>query len=159
MKTVITYGTFDLFHMGHLNLLKRARQFGDRLIVGCSTDEFNAIKGKKTLIPFEHRKAILESIRYVDMVIPEQTWEQKIDDIKKYNVDVFVIGDDWKGKFDYLRDYCEVVYLERTREVSSSYLKSLLFKFMNVDLNEVENALSTIVDFKKSLEEILDFDL
>jgi len=123
LKRVITYGTFDLFHIGHLKLLKRARELGDYLIVGVSTDEFNKLKGKKSVFPFEERKEIIESIKFVDKVIDENKWEQKIDDIKKYNIDIFVIGDDWKGKFDFLKDYCEVVYLPRTENISSTFLK------------------------------------
>ena len=125
-KTVITYGTFDLFHIGHLNLFKRLKLLGSRLIVAVSTDEFNAIKGKKSIIPFEHRIEIVRSIKYVDLAIPEYSWEQKLDDIKKYNVDIFAIGDEWKGKFDYLREYCEVIYLPRTEGVSSSDIKQYL---------------------------------
>ena len=101
-KTVITYGTFDMFHVGHLKLLKRLSEMGDKVIVAVSTDEFNLGKGKKTLIPYEQRAQIVESIKYVDMVIPEENWEQKLSDVKKYNVDIFAIGEDWKGKFDFL---------------------------------------------------------
>ncbi len=122
-RVVLTYGTFDMFHIGHLNILKRAKELGDYLIVGVSTDEFNAIKGKKAFMPYEHRKKIVESIRYVDKVIPEKDWEQKVEDIKKYSVDIFVMGDDWKGKFDYLKDYCEVIYLPRTPGISSTTLR------------------------------------
>jgi len=129
MKTVITYGTFDLFHIGHVNLLKRARSLGDRLIVAVSTDEFNQIKGKTTLVPFSHRVAILESCRYVDRVIPEHHWEQKRDDIKEHSVDTFVIGDDWRGKFDELKDICDVVYLERTKDISSTAMKQAIMVF------------------------------
>ncbi len=103
MKKVLTYGTFDLFHRGHLNLLRRAKNFGDYLIVGVSTDEFNRIKGKKTLISFEERMEIVKSIRYVDEVIPEESWEQKERDIKKFDIETFVMGSDWKGEFDYLQ--------------------------------------------------------
>ncbi|AEH52776.1 MULTISPECIES: glycerol-3-phosphate cytidylyltransferase [Heyndrickxia] len=131
MKKVITYGTFDLLHWGHINLLKRARALGDYLIVGLSSDEFNEIKNKKSYHSYENRKLILEAIRYVDQVIPEHSWEQKIDDIKKYNVDVFVMGDDWKGKFDFLKDYCEVVYLPRTVGISTSKIKKDLFSVKN----------------------------
>lgn len=124
MKTVITYGTFDLFHVGHLNLLRRAKELGDYLIVAVSSDRFNwEEKQKKCEIPDKDRMAIVEAIKYVDKVIPEDSWEQKIEDVKKYNVDVFVIGDDWKGKFDFLKDYCEVVYLPRTEGISSTQLK------------------------------------
>ena len=129
MKRVITYGTFDLFHIGHLRLLKRARELGDYLIVGVSTDEFNKIKGKKSVFPFKERKEIVESIKFVDKVIPEVNWEQKVDDIKKYKIDIFAIGDDWKGKFDFLKKYCEVIYLPRTKDISSSILKDRLKDF------------------------------
>lgn len=124
MKKVITYGTFDLLHYGHINLLKRAKEMGDYLIVAISTNEFNEIKGKTCYFPFDERKKLVESIRYVDLVIREETWEQKADDIKEFKVDTFVIGEDWKGKFDFLADYCEVVYLPRTPEVSTSKIKA-----------------------------------
>ena len=123
MTRVITYGTFDLLHWGHVHLLERAAAMGDELIVGLSTDEFNAQKHKEAYTSFEHRKYILEAIRYVDKVIPEETWEQKISDVKKYDIDIFVMGDDWKGKFDFLADYCKVVYLPRTRGISTSQIK------------------------------------
>lgn len=126
MKRVITYGTFDLFHVGHLNLLKRAKELGDYLIVAVSSDEFNLGKGKVCKIKDKDRMAIVEAIKYVDKVIPETSWEQKIKDVKKYNVDVFVMGDDWKGKFDFLKDYCEVVYLPRTEGISTTQLKQEL---------------------------------
>lgn len=125
MKRVITYGTFDLLHYGHINLLSRARALGDFLVVALSTDEFNQYqKNKKCYFSYREREALLESIRYVDLVIPEKCWEQKVDDIKKYNIDTFVIGDDWKGKFDYLSSMCEVVYLERTPEISTTKIKN-----------------------------------
>lgn len=125
MKRVITYGTFDLLHYGHINLLRRAKSLGDYLIVGLSTDEFNnKEKNKECYFDYENRKSLLDAVRYVDRVIPENNWEQKIFDIQKYNVDVFVIGDDWKGKFDYLKDSgVEVVYLPRTKEISTSKIK------------------------------------
>lgn len=126
MKTVITYGTYDLFHVGHLNLLKRAKELGDYLIVAVSSDEFNAGKGKKCKIKDTDRMAIVDAIKYVDKVIPETSWEQKIEDVQKYNVDVFVMGDDWKGKFDFLKEYCEVVYLPRTEGISTTQLKEEL---------------------------------
>ncbi|MDD7457307.1 MAG: glycerol-3-phosphate cytidylyltransferase [Clostridia bacterium] len=128
MKRVITYGTFDLLHYGHINLLRRAKQYGDYLIVALSTEEFNLLKGKKSFFDYEKRKQLLEAIRYVDLVIPENSWEQKIDDVKTYHVDTFVMGGDWTGKFDYLKEYCEVVYLERTPEVSTSMIKEQLHK-------------------------------
>jgi glycerol-3-phosphate cytidylyltransferase len=125
MKRVITYGTFDLLHYGHINLLKRAKSLGDYLIVGLSTDEFNNTKkNKESYFDYENRKSLLDAVKYVDLVIPEKTWEQKVSDIQKYNIDVFVIGDDWKGKFDYLEDFgIEVVYLPRTKEISTTKIK------------------------------------
>lgn len=128
MRRVITYGTFDLLHYGHINLLRRAKAMGDYLIVVLSTDEFNwDEKQKKCYFGYEERKMLLESIRYVDLVIPEKCWEQKKTDVKEYHVDVFVMGDDWKGKFDYLKeDGVEVVYLERTPEISSTQIKKEL---------------------------------
>ncbi|MBQ9835469.1 MAG: glycerol-3-phosphate cytidylyltransferase [Akkermansia sp.] len=124
MKTVLTYGTFDVLHYGHINLLKRAKALGDYLIVGLSSDEFNALKNKKSFYSYEHRKLILEAIKYVDLVIPEDTWEQKVSDVKKYSVDVFVMGDDWEGKFDFLSEYCEVSYLPRTPDISSTMVRN-----------------------------------
>lgn len=126
MKKVITYGTFDLLHWGHINLLKRAKQLGDYLIVAVSTDEFNELKHKQAFHSYENRKLILEAIRYVDEVIPEQDWDQKIQDVQKYGVDIFVMGDDWKGEFDFLKPYCEVVYLSRTVGISTSDIKNQL---------------------------------
>lgn len=128
MKRVITYGTFDLLHYGHINLLRRAKELGDYLIVCLSTDEFNYLQKKKNCyFSYQQRKLLLEAIRYVDLVIPEESWEQKVSDMKEYHVDVFVIGDDWKGKFDYLKETgVEVVYLSRTPEVSTSQIKNNL---------------------------------
>ncbi len=120
MKKVITYGTYDILHYGHINLLRRAKDLGDYLIVGLSTDEFNAIKNKKAYYSYEQRKLILEAIKYVDLVIPEENWAQKRSHIVKYKVDTFVMGDDWKNKFDDLKDICEVIYLPRTENVSTS---------------------------------------
>lgn len=127
MKKVITYGTFDLLHYGHIELLRRAKALGDYLIVALSTDEFNENeKHKKSYFSYDRRRALVEAVRYVDLVIPEVSWEQKADDIKRLGVDVFVIGDDWKGKFDHLSELCEVVYLPRTPEISSSMIKKKL---------------------------------
>ncbi len=120
MKRVITYGTYDLLHRGHVNLLRRAKEYGDYLIVGLSSDEFNAVKNKKAYYSFEERKLVLEAVRYVDEVIREDTWEQKIQDVIKYKIDTFVMGDDWKGKFDFLKAYCSVVYLPRTEGISTT---------------------------------------
>lgn len=126
MKRVITYGTFDLLHYGHINLLKRAKSLGDYLIVGLSTNEFNnKEKNKDCYFDYDNRKSLLDAVKYVDLVIPEETWEQEVSDIQKYNIDVFVIGDDWKGKFDYLKDIgVEVVYLSRTKEISTTKIKN-----------------------------------
>ena len=125
MKRVITYGTYDLLHYGHINLLRRAKEFGDYLIVALSTDEFNwEQKQKKTYFSYEQRKALLESIRYVDLVIPEENWGQKRTDVHEYHIDTFVMGDDWEGKFDFLKDEgVEVVYLPRTPEISTTQIK------------------------------------
>lgn len=129
MKRVITYGTYDLLHYGHINLLRRAKALGDYLIVALSTDEFNwNSKQKKCYFTYEKRKQLLESIRYVDLVIPEECWEQKTEDVKLYQVDTFVMGDDWAGKFDFLKPLCEVVYLERTPEISTTQIKEELGK-------------------------------
>lgn len=126
MKTVITYGTFDILHAGHINLLRRARALGDRLVVGLSSDEFNLGKHKSSLLNYENRKAVLECIRYVDEVFPEHNWEQKVDDIKRYSAQVFVMGHDWEGKFDFLSEFCHVVYLPRTAEISTTEIKQSL---------------------------------
>ena len=123
MKKVITYGTFDLFHIGHLNILKRAKELGDYLIVAVSSDALNEIKGKKCVIPDYERMEIVKAIRYVDEVILEESWDQKVEDVKKYNIDTFVMGDDWKGQFDFLEKYCNVVYLPRTKGISTTQLK------------------------------------
>ncbi len=127
MKTVITYGTFDLLHYGHIELLRRAKDLamGGDLIVALSSDEFNAIKGKKSKFDYNKRKRLIESIRYVDRVIPEKNWEQKITDILDYGIDIFVMGSDWVGKFDELNEHCKVVYLERTPDISSSAIKNM----------------------------------
>ena len=124
MRKVITHGTFDLLHAGHINLLRRAKELGDYLIVVVSTDEFNwNEKRKKCYFSYEERKKLVEAVRYVDLVIPEENWDQKISDVKEYHVDTFVMGDDWKGKFDFLKDYCEVVYLPRTEGISTTKIK------------------------------------
>ena len=123
MNKVITYGTFDMLHYGHVNLLERAKAYGDYLIVALSTDEFNLEKGKKCYFSYDERKRLIESIRYVDLVIPEICWEQKIADVKEFKVDTFVIGDDWNGKFDFLKEHCQVIYLPRTPEISTTKIK------------------------------------
>ncbi|MDD2780474.1 glycerol-3-phosphate cytidylyltransferase [Sulfuricurvum sp.] len=129
-KIVLTYGTFDMFHIGHLNLLQRLSALGEKLIVAVSTDEFNTVKGKKTLIPYEQRAQIVSAIKGVDLVIPEENWEQKIDDIRNHNVDIFAMGNDWEGKFDFLSPYCKVVYLPRTEDISTTEIKKSLDLFL-----------------------------
>ena len=122
---ILTYGTFDLLHKGHINLFSRAKKLGDVLVVGLSTDEFNREKGKRSYFTFSERYKLLRLVPSIDLIIPESSWEQKIDDINKYNIDIFVMGSDWTGKFDYLKDYCEVVYLPRTDDISSSQIKEV----------------------------------
>lgn len=126
MKKVITYGTFDLLHHGHINLLRRARELGDHLTVALSTEEFNVGKGKKCFHPYEDRAAVLQAIRYVDNIIPELTWGQKISDVNEHCIDIFVMGDDWAGKFDFLEEHCRVVYLPRTPGISTTEIKAAL---------------------------------
>ena len=137
MKRVITYGTFDMFHIGHLRLLQRLKGMADELIVAISTDEFSLQKGKKVIIPYTQRAEIVANIKCVDSVIAEESWEQKIDDIKRYNIDIFAIGNDWIGEFDFLKEYCEVIYMERTKDISTTKLK---------------NSLSSIIDAVEVLE-------
>lgn len=127
MKRVITYGTYDLLHYGHIELLRRAREMGDYLIVALSTDEFNQIKIKSRTHDYEQRKMMLESIRYVDLVIPEEGWGQKEKDVDRFEVDVFVMGHDWEGEFDFLKDKCEVIYLNRTEGISTTKIKQELY--------------------------------
>ncbi|ADC88270.1 glycerol-3-phosphate cytidylyltransferase [Staphylococcus lugdunensis] len=127
MRRVITYGTYDLLHYGHIELLRRAREMGDYLIVALSSDEFNQIKHKKSYYDYEQRKMMLESIRYVDLVIPENDWGQKETDVERYEIDTFVMGHDWEGEFDFLKDKCEVVYLKRTEGISTTQIKQELY--------------------------------
>lgn len=140
-RVVITYGTFDLFHIGHLNILKRAKMLGDYLIVGVSTDEFNETKNKKSIMPYKYRSEIVRNISCVDKVIPENSWDQKKDDILRENVSVFTMGSDWVGKFDFISAYCEIIYLERTPDVSSTEIKRLLRTINASHINEIKNAL------------------
>lgn len=147
-RTVLTYGTFDLFHVGHLRLLERLAQLGDRLVVGVSSDEFNLTKGKRTIVPYDNRIEIVRSIRCVDLAFPEESWDQKLHDIREHQVAVFGMGDDWTGKFDFLRDHCEVVYLPRTAAVSSTEFKRLLSVLNRehvADLKQALDLLSSIV--------------
>jgi glycerol-3-phosphate cytidylyltransferase len=131
MKKVLTYGTYDLLHFGHINLLQRAKELGDHLTVALSTDEFNAVKNKKAYHSYKNRKLILDSIRFVDKVIPEKNWDQKVKDVLMHDIDVFVMGDDWEGHFDYLKEFCEVIYLPRTVGVSTTKIKRDLFTVSN----------------------------
>lgn len=144
MKTIITYGTFDLFHIGHLNLLQRLRNLGDRLVVGVSTDEFNAIKGKKTIVCYEHRAAIVSALRQVDAVFPEQDWAQKRADIVREKADIFAMGDDWVGKFDDLRDVCDVIYLPRTPDVSTTEIRQLVSALQADRIAELQRAVQHV---------------
>jgi glycerol-3-phosphate cytidylyltransferase len=143
-KVIITYGTFDLFHVGHLKLLNRLRDMGDYLIAGVSTDEFNMGKGKKSLIKFQDRFDIVSNLKSVDLAIPESSWEQKINDIKKYNVSVFAMGSDWEGKFDHLKEYCEVVYLDRTDGISSTEIRNSLSLLDKNHINDLKKALDIV---------------
>ena len=151
MQKVITYGTFDLFHIGHLNVLQRAKGDMDYLVVAVSTDEFNEGKGKKTIIPFEQRMEIVKNIKCVDEVIPENSWDQKQEDIIKYEVDRFVIGDDWEGKFDELKELCEVIYLSRTENISTTALKKALKSFSTVSKEEILKAFEILEQLRKDL--------
>lgn len=143
-RTVLTYGTFDLFHIGHLRLIERLAAMGDRLIVGVSTDEFNAGKGKRSVVSYDDRAAIVAAIRGVDLVLPERAWEQKRADIVEHGVDIFVMGDDWAGKFDDLSDVCEVRYLPRTSGVSSTEIKEMLRTLDPIHIEEMQTALGTL---------------
>ena len=151
-KIVLTYGTFDMFHIGHLKLLERLSELGDKLIVAVSSDEFNELKGKKTIIPYDQRAAIVEAVKYVDMVIPENDWAQKVEDIKKYNVDVFSMGHDWEGKFDELKEYCEVVYLPRTDGISTTQLTESLNKISDINIEDINKAFEILQRLKKDFE-------
>lgn len=144
MTTVLTYGTFDLFHIGHLNLINRLADMGDRLIIAVSTDEFNAGKGKTSVVSYEDRSRIISSIKGVDLVIPETSWEQKATDIKEHDVDIFAIGEDWAGKFDELKELCEVVYLPRTDGISSTEIKQMLRVLDPQHITEMQDALAVM---------------
>ena len=150
-RVVLTYGTYDLFHIGHLRLLERLRALGDSLVVAVSSDEFNAGKGKRSIIPYEDRAAIVGALKVVDLVIPEHTWEQKADDIAEHDVAVLGMGSDWTGKFDHLSDLCEVVYLPRTEGVSSTALRGSIRPFSGDDVERVKAALDTVNDLLERL--------
>ena len=151
MKTVLTYGTFDLFHIGHLRLLKRLQGFGDRVVVGLSTDEFTLEKGKKVVHSYAQREEILRAIRFVDDVFPERNWDQKATDIKRENASVFAMGDDWAGKFDNLSDIVEVIYLPRTENISTTEVKSVVTAHQQEKVNSIEHALEHVVSLVKQL--------
>jgi glycerol-3-phosphate cytidylyltransferase len=144
VTTVLTYGTFDLFHIGHLRLIERLTAMGDRLVVGVSTDEFNAGKGKQSVVSYDDRAAIVGAIKGVDLVVPERSWEQKKSDIEEYDVDILVMGDDWTGKFDDLADLCEVRYLPRTAGVSSTEIKDMLRALDPTHLDQMSHAIGTL---------------
>jgi len=151
-KRVITYGTFDMFHIGHLKLLQRLSELGDELIVAVSTDEFNEIKNKTVLIPYEQRAEIVNNIKCVDKVIPEENWDQKISDIKKYDVFLFAMGNDWEGKFDYLKEHCEVQYLSRTTDISTTQLKKSLTNFLSISKEDILGVFKVIEALKNDFE-------
>lgn len=150
-KVVLTYGTFDLLHIGHVNIFRRLKDKYEYLIVGVSTDEFNLSKGKKSIIPFEQRKMMVESVRYVDKVIAERSWDQKRIDVEKYEVDVFAIGDDWIGKFDFLKEICDVEYLPRTEDISSTKIRNTLTQLSKVNKQEIIGALEVLESLKSDL--------
>lgn len=149
---VLTYGTFDLFHIGHLKMLERLRAMGDRLIVAVSTDEFNRLKGKTSVYSYEERSQIVAALACVDQVIPEHTWEQKQQDIQTYQVDVFGIGEDWRGKFDHLSAFCNVVYLERTPSISTTAVKRALSNLDSDKIKQIKDGLDSVLSIVKAIE-------
>ncbi|WP_076011341.1 adenylyltransferase/cytidyltransferase family protein [Alteromonas abrolhosensis] len=151
MKTIITYGTFDLFHVGHVKLLKRLSQLGDRLVIGLSSDDFNQIKGKQVVIPYEQRKEVLLACRYVDDVFAENSWEQKREDIIREKADIFAMGDDWSGHFDYLSEIVDVIYLSRTDNISTTDLKTVLSNLEKEKISEIKNTCQNLYDLIKNL--------
>ncbi len=153
MKKVITYGTFDLYHIGHVRLLKRLKDLGDYLIVGLSSDEFNIEKGKKSFFSYEERREILLSCKYVDEIFPENSWGQKRSDIIRYEADIFGMGNDWKGKFDDLNDICKVVYLPRTNEVSTTEIKKSLSNISPRQCEDLEKSLNSAIDIIKAVSD------
>lgn len=151
-RRVITYGTFDMFHIGHLKLLQRLAELGDELIVAVSTDEFNEIKDKTVLIPYAQRAEIVKNIKCVDKVIAEESWDQKTSDIKKYDISLFAMGDDWEGKFDFLQEYCEVKYLNRTKDISTTQLKKSLTNFLSISKEDILGVFKVIEALKNDFE-------
>lgn len=152
MKTVLTYGTFDLLHVGHVNMLEKLKEFGDRLVVGVSTDEFNSEKGKQSVYSYSERARIVGALGCVDLVIPEKNWSQKQKDIKEHQVDIFGIGLDWQGKFDELSNMCEVVYLPRTDSISTTDLKKSLSQLDSDLIKKVKHGLDSVLNIVKALE-------
>lgn len=150
-RIVLTYGTFDLFHIGHVRLLSRLKELGDKLYVGISSDEFNEIKGKKSFFSYDERAEILKACRYVDFVFPEYNWDQKKIDIEKYDVSIFAMGDDWKGEFDFLNKECEVIYLPRTQDISTTDIKKELSALGSANLTMVEETLHSALEVIKTL--------
>ncbi|BCB59934.1 MULTISPECIES: glycerol-3-phosphate cytidylyltransferase [Halomonadaceae] len=150
-KVVITYGTFDLLHVGHIRLLRRLKALGDTLIVGVSTDAFNAQKGKASIYPFDERREIINSISFVDKVIPEETWDQKASDVKEYGVDILGMGDDWAGKFDTLSNDVEVVYLPRTEGISTTDIRTVISRLEEDKLLALECAIDQVSRLAKKL--------
>ncbi len=151
-KRVITYGTFDMFHIGHLKLLQRLSELADELIVAVSTDEFNKVKNKTVLIPYSQRAEIVSNIKCVNKVIAEEDWNQKVSDIKEHDISLFVMGDDWKGKFDFLQEFCEVQYLPRTKDISTTQLKKSLTSFLSISKDDILNVFKVIEALKKDFE-------
>ena len=151
-KVILTYGTFDLFHIGHLRMLRRLRALGDQLIVGVSTDEFNQQKGKQSVYSYEERAEIVAALECVDQVIPESRWEQKEGDIERHGVDIFGIGEDWKGKFNHLESLCEVVYLERTASISTTEVKKSLSQFNSEKIKAIKQGLDSVLEIVKVIE-------
>lgn len=151
MKIIITYGTFDLFHVGHVRLLKRLSMLGDKLIVGISSDHFNEVKGKTSFFSYEERAEILLACKYVDAVFPEHYWEQKVSDVKKYSADIFAMGDDWTGEFDYLSEFCEVIYLPRTEDISTTKIKKTLASLHKDELEKIEKSLHDVIAIVKAI--------
>ena len=152
MTTILTYGTFDLFHIGHVQILERAAALGDRLCVGVSSDAFNSTKGKRCIMPYDNRAAIVRAMRCVDEVFPEHHWEQKREDIDRCGADVLVMGDDWTGKFDDLKDVCDVQYLPRTEGISTTDIKKTLSAFRGDKLDELRKGIEGLQSIIKQLE-------
>jgi glycerol-3-phosphate cytidylyltransferase len=150
-RTVLTYGTFDMFHVGHVRLIQRLTELGDRLIVGVSTDEFNLQKGKRAIFTYPYRAEIISSLKGVDHVIPEETWDQKLEDIRRHDVDLLVMGEDWAGKFDFLSDACEVRYLPRTRNVSTTSIKAAIDRLSSIGDSDLVSAVEILEFLNRDL--------